>query len=151
MTSPFSSMQHALAELRAGRMVILVDDEQRENEGDLVFAAEHVTPEAINFMSRFGRGLICLPMAGAMIDKLGLPMMASRNRSPYGTGLRYRSRPFRVCRPVFLQKIAPIPFKWRLMRIRLQKILFRQDIFFHFARVMGACLSARGKRKAVWI
>ncbi|NCT56197.1 MAG: 3,4-dihydroxy-2-butanone-4-phosphate synthase [Legionella sp.] len=86
MTSPFSSMQHALAELRAGRMVILVDDEQRENEGDLVFAAEHVTPEAINFMSRFGRGLICLPMAGAMIDKLGLPMMASRNRSPYGTG-----------------------------------------------------------------
>lgn len=86
MTSPFSSMQHALAELRAGRMVILVDDEQRENEGDLVFAAEHVTPESINFMSRFGRGLICLPMAGALIDKLGLPMMASRNRSPYGTG-----------------------------------------------------------------
>ncbi|MDF1684588.1 MAG: 3,4-dihydroxy-2-butanone-4-phosphate synthase [Legionellaceae bacterium] len=86
MTSHFSSMQHALAELRAGRMVILVDDEQRENEGDLVFAAEHVTPEAINFMSRFGRGLICLPMAGALIDKLGLPMMASRNRSPYGTG-----------------------------------------------------------------
>jgi len=86
MTSPFSSMQHALAELRAGRMVILVDDEQRENEGDLVFAAEHVTPESINFMSRFGRGLICLPMTGALIDKLGLPMMASRNRSPYGTG-----------------------------------------------------------------
>ncbi|MDF1826877.1 MAG: 3,4-dihydroxy-2-butanone-4-phosphate synthase [Legionellaceae bacterium] len=86
MTSSFSSMQHALAELRAGRMVILVDDEQRENEGDLVFAAEHVTPEAINFMSCYGRGLICLPMAGPMIDKLGLPMMASRNRSPYGTG-----------------------------------------------------------------
>lgn len=86
MTSPFSSMQHALAELRAGRMVILVDDEQRENEGDLVFAAEYVTPESINFMSRFGRGLICLPMAGSLIDKLGLPMMASRNRSPYGTG-----------------------------------------------------------------
>jgi len=86
MTSPFSSMQHALSALRAGRMVILVDDEQRENEGDLVFAAEHVTPESINFMSRFGRGLICLPMAGTLIDKLGLPMMASRNRSPYGTG-----------------------------------------------------------------
>lgn len=86
MTSPFSSIQYALAELRAGRMVILVDDEQRENEGDLVFAAEHVTPELINFMSRFGRGLICLPMAGALIDKLGLPMMASHNRSPYGTG-----------------------------------------------------------------
>jgi len=86
MTSPFSSVHHALLELRAGRMVILVDDEQRENEGDLVFAAEHVTPEAINFMSRFGRGLICLPMAGELVDKLGLPMMATHNRSPYGTG-----------------------------------------------------------------
>jgi len=86
MTSPFSSIKHALAELRAGRMVILVDDEQRENEGDLVFAAEHVTPEFINFMSRFARGLICLPMAGELIDKLNLPMMAAHNRSPYRTG-----------------------------------------------------------------
>jgi 3,4-dihydroxy 2-butanone 4-phosphate synthase / GTP cyclohydrolase II len=85
MTSPFSSVEHALAELRAGRMVILVDDEARENEGDLVFAAEHVTPEAINFMTRFGRGLICLPMSNALIDKLGIPMMTRHNRSPYGT------------------------------------------------------------------
>lgn len=85
MTHAFSSVEHALDELRAGRMVILVDDESRENEGDLVFAAEHVTPEAINFMTRFGRGLICLPMSRALIDKLSLPMMTTRNRSPYGT------------------------------------------------------------------
>ncbi len=86
MTSFFSSVEEALLRLRAGQMIILTDDESRENEGDLVFAAEHATPEAINFMTRFGRGLICLPMAGHLIDKLDLPMMTARNRSPYGTG-----------------------------------------------------------------
>ena len=66
-------------------MIILMDDEDSENEGDLVMAAEYVTPEAINFMSRFGCGLICLPMAEEFIDKLQLPMMAQNNKSPYGT------------------------------------------------------------------
>ncbi|VEG90478.1 GTP cyclohydrolase II [Legionella spiritensis] len=86
MTSPFASIELAIATLKAGRMIILLDDENRENEGDLVIAAEHATPEAINFMSRFGRGLICLPMSEELIDKLQLPMMTSRNRSPFGTG-----------------------------------------------------------------
>ncbi|MDF1677198.1 MAG: GTP cyclohydrolase II [Legionellaceae bacterium] len=86
MTSFFSSVEEALLRLRSGQMIILTDDESRENEGDLVFAAEYATPEAINFMTRFGRGLICLPMAGHLIDKLDLPMMTARNRSPYGTG-----------------------------------------------------------------
>ncbi|KTD25218.1 bifunctional 3,4-dihydroxy-2-butanone-4-phosphate synthase/GTP cyclohydrolase II [Legionella maceachernii] len=81
----FATIEQAIAALKAGRMIILVDDEGRENEGDLVIAAQHATPEAINFMSRFGRGLICLPMTGEYIDKLALPMMASNNRSPYGT------------------------------------------------------------------
>ncbi|KTC75211.1 riboflavin biosynthesis protein RibA [Legionella birminghamensis] len=81
----FASIEKAIETLKAGRMIILMDDENRENEGDLVLAAEHVTPEAINFMARFGRGLICLPMAADMIERLNLPMMASRNRSPYGT------------------------------------------------------------------
>lgn len=85
MTSPFASIEHAIETLKAGRMIMLLDDENRENEGDLVIAAQYATPEAINFMSRFGRGLICLPMAGELIDKLQLPMMASHNRSPYGT------------------------------------------------------------------
>ncbi|MCH9690073.1 MAG: 3,4-dihydroxy-2-butanone-4-phosphate synthase [Gammaproteobacteria bacterium] len=86
MTNFFSSVEDALIRLRAGRMVILTDDEARENEGDLIVSAEHITPEVINFMTHFGRGLICLPMAGHLIDKLDLPMMTSRNRSPYGTG-----------------------------------------------------------------
>lgn len=85
MTSPFARIEEALAELKAGRMVILMDDEDRENEGDLVIAAEHVTAESINFMSKFGRGLICLPMSEAKIDQLDLPMMALHNRSPFRT------------------------------------------------------------------
>lgn len=66
-------------------MVILVDDEDRENEGDLTMAAEHVTPEAINFMAKYGRGLICLPMAPELVDRLQLPLMTQRNGSRFGT------------------------------------------------------------------
>jgi 3,4-dihydroxy 2-butanone 4-phosphate synthase / GTP cyclohydrolase II len=86
MTCFFSSVEDALQRLKSGRMVILTDDESRENEGDLIISAEHATPEAINFMTHFGRGLICFPMAGHLVDKLDLPMMTARNRSPYGTG-----------------------------------------------------------------
>lgn len=79
------TIEQAIETLKAGKMIILMDDEDRENEGDLVMAAEHATPEAINFMSRFGCGLICLPMAEELIDTLQLPMMAQNNKSPYGT------------------------------------------------------------------
>ena len=75
----------AIEEIRAGRMIILMDDEDRENEGDLYMAAEAVTPEAINFMAKYGRGLICLPMTEEMIDALGLPMMVTKNTAPLGT------------------------------------------------------------------
>lgn len=82
---PFSSVEEAIADYRAGRMIILVDDEQRENEGDLAMAAELATPEAVNFMAKYGRGLICLAMDRTLIDRLNLPMMVSDNRSRYGT------------------------------------------------------------------
>jgi 3,4-dihydroxy 2-butanone 4-phosphate synthase/GTP cyclohydrolase II len=85
MTHPLATIEQAIETIKAGKMIILMDDEDRENEGDLVMAAEHATPEAINFMSRFGCGLICLPMAEELIDKIQLPMMAQNNRSPYGT------------------------------------------------------------------
>lgn len=86
MTShPFAKIETALQDLREGKMVILVDDESRENEGDLVMAAEKVTPEAINFMTRFGRGLVCLPMMPVDFDRLSIPMMTKRNRSPHQT------------------------------------------------------------------
>jgi 3,4-dihydroxy 2-butanone 4-phosphate synthase / GTP cyclohydrolase II len=79
------STEEAIEEIRAGRMIILMDDEDRENEGDLCMAAELVTPEAINFMAMYGRGLICLPMAEERIDALGLPMMVAKNTAPLGT------------------------------------------------------------------
>jgi len=85
MKHSLATIEHAIETLKAGKMIILMDDEHRENEGDLVMAAEHVTAEAINFMSRHGCGLICLPMAEELIDKLQLPMMTTRNKSPYGT------------------------------------------------------------------
>ena len=90
MTSPLnpallSPVQEIVAEMRAGRMVILVDEEDRENEGDLVLAADHVTPEAINFMARFGRGLICLTLTRERCEFLRLPPMAARNGTVYST------------------------------------------------------------------
>ncbi len=80
-----SPIQEIIAELRAGRMVILVDEEDRENEGDLVLGAEFVTPEAINFMARYGRGLICLTLTEERCAQLELPMMTLRNNTSYGT------------------------------------------------------------------
>jgi 3,4-dihydroxy 2-butanone 4-phosphate synthase/GTP cyclohydrolase II len=82
---PISPVPELIAELAAGRMVILVDEEDRENEGDLVLAADHVTPEAINFMARFGRGLICLTLTRERCERLRLPPMATRNGTQHGT------------------------------------------------------------------
>ncbi|MBO8141261.1 MAG: bifunctional 3,4-dihydroxy-2-butanone-4-phosphate synthase/GTP cyclohydrolase II [Firmicutes bacterium] len=75
----FDRVEDAIADIRAGRFVIVVDDEDRENEGDLVIAAEKVTPEAINFMARYGRGLICVPMTGERLEELQIPLMTAHN------------------------------------------------------------------------
>jgi len=80
-----ATIEEAIAEIRRGRMVVLMDDKNRENEGDLCMAAEKVTPEAINFMARHGRGLICLPLTEEKVKQLALPMMVSENTSPFGT------------------------------------------------------------------
>src|SRR5271169_1619821 len=82
---PFASIPEALDDFRAGRMLVIVDDEDRENEGDLTVAAEKVTPEIINFMARHARGLICLPLSPEICDTLQLPPMSSRNTSRFGT------------------------------------------------------------------
>ncbi len=83
--TPISPIADAIADIKAGKMVILMDDENRENEGDLCMAAEKVTPEAINFMTKYARGLICLALTEERIRGLGLPMMVSENRAPLGT------------------------------------------------------------------
>jgi 3,4-dihydroxy 2-butanone 4-phosphate synthase/GTP cyclohydrolase II len=85
MQGNFTDVQTALAEIRAGRMIVVVDDEDRENEGDLTIAAEFATPEVINFMAKYGRGLICLALTEDRLDYLRLGMMTSHNTSQYGT------------------------------------------------------------------
>jgi len=83
--SPFAPIDDAVAAIRDGRMIIVVDDEDRENEGDLTIAAEKITPDAINFMARYGRGLICLPLTEERLDELDLPQMVPQNTSSFGT------------------------------------------------------------------
>ncbi len=80
-----ATTEEIIAEMRAGRMVILVDEEDRENEGDLVLAADHVTPEAINFMAKYGRGLICLTLTRERCEQLNLPLMVRDNTAALGT------------------------------------------------------------------
>lgn len=82
---PIVRVERAMEALRAGRPVIMVDDEDRENEGDIVYAAECITPEAINFMAVHARGLICLSITASQVERLGLPMMATQNQSAYNT------------------------------------------------------------------
>ncbi|MGC8875436.1 MAG: bifunctional 3,4-dihydroxy-2-butanone-4-phosphate synthase/GTP cyclohydrolase II [Chloroflexia bacterium] len=82
---PLATVEEAIEDFRAGKFVIIIDDEDRENEGDLCIAAEKVTPEAINFMAKYGRGLICLPIIGSRLDELRIPMMVQDNRSRFGT------------------------------------------------------------------
>ncbi len=83
---PHLTIEQAIDDIKNGKMVILVDDEDRENEGDLTMAAEAVTPEAINFMAKYGRGLICLPLDSSIADRLDLPMMVAKNTSQFETG-----------------------------------------------------------------
>jgi 3,4-dihydroxy 2-butanone 4-phosphate synthase/GTP cyclohydrolase II len=80
-----ATIPEAIEDIKAGKMIIIVDDEDRENEGDLAMAAEMVTPEAVNFMAKHGRGLICLPATGERLDELGLPLMVDKNTAQFGT------------------------------------------------------------------
>ena len=81
----FASIEEAIEELRQGRMLVVTDDEDRENEGDLLMAADKATPEAVNFMAKHGRGLICVPMTAERLDELKISMMVSDNTAPLGT------------------------------------------------------------------
>ena len=83
--SAFATIEEGIEEIRQGRILLVVDDEDRENEGDLVMAADKVTPEAVNFMATHGRGLICVPMTGERLDELKLGMMVTENTAPMGT------------------------------------------------------------------
>ena len=83
--TPFATIEEAITDIQAGRMIIVVDDEDRENEGDLTMAAEKITPEAVNFMAKYGRGLICVALTEQRLDHLQIPLMVSENTAAFGT------------------------------------------------------------------
>src|SRR4249919_2747213 len=83
--SPFARLEDAIEAIRDGKMIIVVDDEDRENEGDLTIAAEKITPDAINFMAKYGRGLICMPMTEDRLEELDLPQMVPQNTARFDT------------------------------------------------------------------
>ena len=89
MSSPFISIPEAIDEIKAGRILIVIDDEDRENEGDFIMAAEKTTPAAINFMARYGRGLICLPTTGDRLEELKVPAMVGEEVNTALLGTRF--------------------------------------------------------------
>src|SRR6266705_4977084 len=93
---PFASVAEAIEDIRRGKMVIVVDDEDRENEGDLTMAAELVTPEAVAFIRKYASGVICVPMTVERLQELDLPQMVSRNEARLGTAFTVRSEERRV-------------------------------------------------------
>jgi 3,4-dihydroxy 2-butanone 4-phosphate synthase/GTP cyclohydrolase II len=92
MASPFHSIEEAIRDIKQGKFIILVDDEDRENEGDLVMAAQHVTPQAVNFMAKYARGLICLALTPQRVEELHLPQQAIENTATFGTGISAADR-----------------------------------------------------------
>lgn len=96
-----SSVHQAIEDIKKGRFVIIVDDEGRENEGDLAIAAKKITADAVNFMTIYARGLICLPVKGARLDDLEIPLMVRRNASAGRRLLQLQSMPHIISRPVF--------------------------------------------------
>ena len=106
--SPFAGVEEAIEEIRAGRFVVVVDDEDRENEGDLTIAAQFATPEAVNFMVTHARGLVCLCLTEERCDELGLRQMTDQNETPFGTAPSpSRSRRARASRPASRRTTAP--------------------------------------------
>lgn len=105
--SHISPIPEILADIKVGKMVIITDAEDRENEGDLLMAAQFVTPEAINFMIKHARGLVCLPMDGEMVEKLGLPMMTQKTARNTAPTLPSPSKPHTALPPAFPPPTAP--------------------------------------------
>ena len=149
---PFATIPEAIEELRAGRMLVVVDDEDRENEGDLTMAAECITPEAINFMATHGRGLICLALTPERCDALHLPLVSPQNTSRFGTpfcesidatdGRHHRN--FRGGPGAHHSRGDASP-------TRSRPIWRGRAMCFPCVRAKAACWCARGRRRRRWI
>jgi 3,4-dihydroxy 2-butanone 4-phosphate synthase/GTP cyclohydrolase II len=146
-----SSIRDAIEDIRNGKMIILVDDEDRENEGDLCMAAEFVTPEAINFMARYGRGLICLTMTEEHADRLGLKPMVSDNRSRFGTAFTVSIEAKKGVTTGISAADRATPLRTAVAdQAKAEDIVSPGHIFPIRAR-KGAFSSERDRRKAPWI
>ena len=151
--SPFARIEDAVEAIRAGRMVIVVDDPDRENEGDLTIAAEKVTPDAINFMARYGRGQICLSMTGARLDELEIPLAVHANTTPLGTAFcvpidaKHRRR-----RPASPRPTAPRPCWRRSIRRPSRPISPGRVTVSRCARATAAswCAPVRPRPPSIW-
>ena len=141
---PFATIDEAVEAIRAGRMVVVVDDESRENEGDLTMAASKVTPEAINFMARHGRGLICLAMTPERLDQLAIPLEVNDNSSRRDTA---RSMHATTRRPASPQPIERKRCAWRSIRRRSRAISRDLDTCSPCAPGRAACSSGPGTPK----
>ena len=117
---PFSTIEEAIEDIRDGRMVVVCDAEDRENEGDLTMAAQFITPDAINFMATHGRGLICLALTGQRCDELGLDLMAAKNESPFQTAFTVSVEAAIRSPPGSPLMTARTPSRWRSTRARAQ-------------------------------
>ena len=128
-------------------MIVVVDDEDRENEGDLTLAAEKVTPEAINFMAKFGRGLICVAMTGERLDHLRIGMMTAENTSPYGTAFCESVEAREGVTTGISAQDRSRTIQVASIRTRVRPILFAPAIHSLCARAKAACSFAPDRRK----
>ncbi len=136
-----SSVEEIIADARAGRVFILVDHEDRENEGDLVIPAQMATPEVVNFMATHGRGLICLALPGERIDALGLPLMSTNNSSRHETA-------FTVS--IEAREGGRAPSRWRSTRARRRPTSPRRGTSSRFAPAPAAFSSAQATPRPRW-
>ena len=142
---PFATVQEAAELYRRGEFVIIVDDEDRENEGDLCIAAERVTPETINFMAKFGRGLICLALTEERCKELDLPLMVENNTTNFGTAFTVSIEARGRVTTGISAPIARRPCAWRSIRRRGRTTSRGPGTCSRCARARAACSSAPGR------
>ena len=148
----FATIPEAVEELRAGRILVVVDDEDRENEGDLTMAAEKVTPEAINFMAKYGRGLVCLAMTEERLEYLRLGQMSAENTSNFGTAFTDSIDAKEGVTTGISATTARVRFRWRSIPRRDPTTWRVRDTFFPCARARAAywCVPGRLRRPLIW-
>ena len=129
----FDNIEDAINDIANGRMVIVLDDEDRENEGDLVMAAQFATPEAINFMIKNAKGLVCLPATNEILDKFELKQMVEKNNEKLSTAFTVSidASQNTELQPAFLQENEPKQFKFSYHQVAMKVTLYPLAIYFH--------------------